>query len=339
MNKINKIALLVAATFSAGAFASDAGKFDVEVYGKVGVAAQLDADTEGHLTPVTGEDFDAYEDSKIGIKVGYGINKNFSVHTEIQGRFEGKEEEVVVQELFVKGDFGMMDFEAGRFRTPLYMNSVNQDDDFNLNTYRGVRGFSTSQSALENVDGVSVGFNHKLGMMDFEVRALAGQAKDRDHGFWDGNDTDTYRTTAENVFGGEMNFGSKFGDVRVAYLESEVEAEYAGVMVERYDFDSTSVGYSLQLESLFVEAEVAFENNDDIETNKGYATVGYAVGDFVPSVTYSEVDVDDFEKLQSLEMNLAYNINKNLKVKGAFEMVEQGEFEDDVVSLGVAFKF
>lgn len=367
MNKVSKIALLVSSVLSAQAFAAETGKLDVEVYGKAGVATQLDADTNGSLDSRTDEDISAYEDSKIGLKLGYGFNKNFSIHTEIKSDFEGHDAVVRIQELYLKADIEKFDMEIGRLRTPLYMNSTVQDDDFALNTYRGVRGFSTQsqvintidgktvfspEAALETMDGISLGFTNELSFGQAEVRVLAGQAKDRDHGVWveASNDTVSFKTDAEKILGGSLALSTEFGKFRLAYLETEIED---------IDFDSLSFGYGLEKGNFFADAEVAMENiggyttgsdpisgnfATDTEVRKGYVTLGMHLGQFTPSVTYSQKEVEfsenNADEFAAVEAGVSYNIYKNMKLKAAYEHVEYGnDLDDSIVSLGMAAKF
>jgi len=355
MNKFSKVALLVSAAISAQTFAADAGKLDIEVYGKVGTTAQLDADELGQLDSRTDEDFKAYQDSKLGLKLGYGVNKNFSIHSEIKADYESKDVEVRLQELFVKAEVGRLDLEVGRFRTPLYMNSVNQDNDYELNTYRGVRGFSTQDettihSALETVDGFSIGFNNDLSFGKSEVRAFAGQAKDREHGTFNGSETFSFETTADNIFGLESSIDSEFGKIRLAYLEADIFVTANEVSTETLSFDSLSLGYKFTKNQFFVDAEVALEElaienpvfeGDKVETRKGYVTMGMNVGALTPTVTYSHEKTEFVdEPFKSVEVGFAYDVHKNVRLKTAYEYVDMGNNVDDtVVSIGAAFKF
>lgn len=339
MNKFNVLTIAIGALLSTQSFAANKG-FDVETYGKVGGSMLTDGDKDfgdSFTHDRLSDDFRGYEDSKAGVILNYGFNKNFSVNSEIKGHFQGEDFEIELQELYFKAEKKGFDAEIGRMRTPLYMNSTIQDDDFSLNTYRGVRGFSTERTSLETFDGVSLGITEKLQAGKLELRGLVGISKDRDYGFYNSNrnTNDDISFESENIWQVEGNLSNKFGKFRLSHLEADTGVKD----FDLNEFESTAMGYSLNTGTWFIDVELAKEESANIETEKGYTTLGYTVDkQVVPSLTYSQVDTEGSETLRSVELGIKYTINKNVIVKTAYENIDQGDVNDNVFSLGVAFK-
>lgn len=334
MNKLNKVALTVAAILSSQAYAGNAGKFDVEVYGKLGAATQLDADENESISDRLSDDFKIYEDTKAGVKLGYGITNDISVHTEIKTDFQGEDLDVRIQELYVKGELDQFEAKLGRVRTPLYMNSTIQDDDFKLHSYRGVRFFDTARAELETVDAVSIGLKEKMQAGKFELNALVGEAKDRDFEFSDSGVQTETTYESENVWLVRGQLASQFGKFHLGHLEADTGKKDSTLV----EFKSTSFGYAYDSGTWFVDAEIAREKEDEVDTDKYYGTVGYSMDKLTPSLTYVESEEDGSEKQTSIEFNIGYDVTDNVKFKTSFEKVDMGSYDDDIFSLGLAFK-
>lgn len=346
MVKFNKIMIAISAmSVMAASQATAAGSndFDVEVYGKLGAAMNTD---EGfQVSDRTNEDLSVYSDTKLGLKLGYEISNNFSAVAELKSDFQGQDVDVRAQELYFKAENKMFNTEIGRMRTPVYMNSEIQDDDFALKTYKGARFFSTEQTALETVDGISVGYNTKLQAGKLELNALYGISKDRQFKYYDdaSNDSTEYTFEAEDVVQFEGLISTTYGDFRFAYLEANIDD--SKIVDDLFvEFDSSSIGYTYDSGSLFVTGELALENRDDVEQEKGYATIGYKTGAFTPYATYASLDVDgDAEAQTSIEAGFGYELNENVALKASYEMLENiggtADSENDVVSLAVAVTF
>lgn len=381
MNKISKLTLLVSAALTTHAFAFEVGDAKIDVYAKGGFTSQLDGnnDEDGKNEQVhanTNDDFSGYEDSKVGVKLDYDFNKNFGLAGEVKSFYEGEDYTIRLQELYAKFRFGNFDAEAGRIRTPLYMNSVHQDDDFALNTYRGVRGFSTEGTALETLDGGSIAYTSKTRTIKSEVRFIAGVAKDRDQYdyLYTGANRDAeaseFETSAESVYGLTINTETKFGDFRAAawyaklsdprfgFIAYETDTgtgnqAHLGLETENADYSLYTLGYSVNKGKFFADAEIALETLDDTDFRKGYVTTGLKLGNLIPSVTYSQTEVEftDVEDSMSVETALTYHVNDNVRLKAAYEYLEYRagnghrdsfsaeNLDDQIVSLGAAVKF
>lgn len=383
MNKISKLTLLVSSVLTTQAFAFEVGDAKIDVYAKGGFTSQLDGNNDevGKNEQVhanTNDDFSGYEDSKVVVKLDYDFNKNFGLAGEVKSFYEGQGDDYAIrmQELYAKFSFGDFDAEVGRMRTPLYMKSVHQDDDFALNTYRGVRGFSTAETALETLDGGSVAYTSKTKAIKSEVRFIAGVAKNRDqYGYlYTGANRDAeasgFETSAEDVYGLTINSETKFGDFRAAawyarlsdprfgFIAYELDTgtgaqAHEGLETVKADYSLYTLGYSVNKGKFFADAEIALETLDDTEFRKGYVTTGLKLGNLIPSVTYSQTEVEftDVEDSMSVETALTYHVNDNIRLKAAYEYLEYRagnghrdsfsaeNLDDQIVSLGVAVKF
>lgn len=339
MKKFCKTIIATSILISGAAFAAEADRFDVELYGKLGGTV---GETDGFKSDRIEDGFSMYEDTKIGLNLDYRLNNHFSAHGEVKSDFQGQDLDIRLQELYVKGQYGHFNAELGRLRTPVYLNSEIQDDDFALKTYRANSLFSTDQSALETTDGISVGFENKLGFGDLELNALYGVAKDREYKTYDftTDETNDFEVESNGTYQVEALVKSKFGKFRVAYLGAEISN--GGILVDQ-DFSSVSMGYAYDSGALFVEGEYALEtlgDNDEIEYDKYRALVGYQVMNFTPYVSYSAVLFDQSSTLDtdSIEAGLSYDIHKNIKLKAAAERFDNGSDDEMIYSFGVAAK-
>lgn len=338
MNKINTLALIVSSVVASQAFAAEADRFGVELYGKLGVTH---GETDGFVSDQIEDGFSGYEDSKIGVLADYRINDMFAVHGEIKTYFEGRDIALGLQELYISGDMGHFGFEAGRLRTPLYMNSEMQDQDFSLNTYRVSRGFSTEQTPFETVDGASLGFKNDIPVGHFELNGLVGVAKDREIKTYSFVADDSVKTDLDTdlVWQVETTLDTEFGTLRAAHLKAnDIDVGNNNLAL---DFDSTSVGYAYNSDKLFVEAEVAKESFEDVDSDKLRGAVGYHVHGFTPYIAYSEVDYDESNSrdMTTMEAGVSYQINRYAMVKGAYENVEIGDTDENVYSIALVGKF
>lgn len=337
MKKLSMVAISVAAALTSQAYASEVGQFDVSVYGKVGATTQTNQDTAGvpTLDTRTDEDFDGYQDSKLGVKIGYGINSQLSVQSEIKGDFEGKEEQSRIQELYLQAQSGAYELQVGRMTTPVYMDSQSVSDDFALHSYRGVRGFSVEDTALESIDGVSISLDTNVGGHETVLRAYTGETDGRIQGSFDESkgETTTTTTDAKNVWGLEAKMATQYGHFRASHIEAEVD---------EVTFRNTSLDYSVTHGMTFVDASVSKEDSKNVEYKKGFVTVGAEFGKLTPSVTYSRIDADSdsVEDTETVELGLAYQVSTDFKLKTAYEHVDYETSKSaEVFSLGAAFRF
>lgn len=342
MKNFCKTVLATSILISGTSFAAEADRFNVELYGKLGGTVG-ESDTSIFSDRVE-DGFSMYEDTKIGLNLGYKFNKQLSVYGEIKSDFQGQDLDIRLQELYVKGELGKFNAELGRFRTPVYMNSEIQDNDFLLKTYRATTLFSTDQSALETTDGISVGFENKLGFGDVELNALYGVAKDREFKSYNSltDDSEKFDVESSGTYQVEGLVKTKFGKFRVAYLGAELSDDTVAGLKDQ-DFSSVSMGYAYDSGALFVEGEYALEtlgNNDELEYDKYRVLAGYQVMKFTPYVSYSALLFDDNSSADTdaIEAGVSYDFHKNIKFKAAAERFDNGTDDEMIYSFGVAAK-
>ena len=351
MNKLTTTALVISAILSTQAFAGKKDELQLELYGKVGFTQDQEGEMHGAYSTsinngldydhVVQDDWTAYRDTRVGLKAGFNISKNFSVHAEGQLDYEAQEVRFDLKEAYLRADKKQFSVEAGRMRTPLYMHSEIQDDEFAMNTYKENIFFSTRGKAFETVDGASFGYEQKFGKGKLELNALYGVAENREdvyYGFVSEETFDHEHLDYDQIAQVEALYKTKHGVLRGAY--TLLDTENTSTKISGIGFQQNFSTITFESEAALEQKEVNGIDEDDVLAWR--ALLAYNAYSIKPYAQYASEQEDGHNgKTESIDFGLNYEIFEYATAKASYELIKDDEldFEDEVVSLAIAFKF
>lgn len=346
MNKLSVTALAVTAVLSTSAFAGKNDELQLELYGKVGFTQDQTEDLKsgydkelgnGKYDRIVQDDWTAYRDTRLGLKAGLRMGKNFSVHAEGQLDYEAQEVRFDLKEAYLLGKKKQFSVEAGRMRTPLFMHSEIQDDDFAMNTYKENIFFSTRNTPWETFDGASVGYEQKFSNGTLELNALYGVAKDREDVYFSFEDdmaVDVEYIDIDQLVQVEALYKTKYGFLRGAHTIMESDDDSLSV---------TGLGFQQQISAFVFESEAALYQSDDVEEVLDWrALLSYDAYVVKPYAQYASRQIDGEDgKNESVDFGLNYEFSKYATLKASYELVtnDAKDYEDEIVSIGLGFKY
>lgn len=352
MKKLTTVALMVSTILSTQAFAGKNDELQLEVYGKAGFTQDQSndlisayskeiGDKTGDYDHIVQDDWTAFRDTRLGLKAGFHFNKMFSVHAEGQLDYEAEEVRFDLKEAYLRAEKNGFNTEFGRMRTPLFMHSEIQDDDFAMNTYKENLFFSTRNTGLETVDGLSLGYEQKFGKGILEINALYGIAEDREDVYFSyvhDKAIDVNYNDFEQIAQLEGIYKTKYGFFRVAQTLLETDDVTTHV---------TGIGFQQNFNKITFESEAALTTIEQVADTEydsldWRALLIYNAYDLKPYVQYASKQKDqEQKKAESLDFGLSYEASKNIALKASYEVIKHDarDFDDEVVSLAIAFKY
>lgn len=350
MNKLTTTALVISAVLSTQAFAGKKDELQLELYGKVGFTQDQEGDMHGAYSTELGlngwdhvvqDDWTAYRDTRIGLIAGFNISRNLSIHAEGQLDYEAQEVRFDLKEAYLRGSKDQFSVEAGRMRTPLYMHSEIQDDEFAMNTYKENIFFSTRGKAYETVDGVSLGYDQKFANGRLEVNALYGVSQGREdvyYSFVNEETVDFEHEDYDQIAQIEALYKTKYGVLRGAHTLMDTDETSTTI---------SGIGFQQNFSAITFESEAALEKaeTNGVEADDVLAwrvLLAYNAYAFKPYAQYASEQEDGHNgKTESLDFGLNYEFSKYATAKASYEVIRDDELDhdDEIVSLAVAFKF
>lgn len=363
---MKKISVLAAAILAAGApaaFALDQGEYRMNGFGTLGLT-YLGGEAEGRSYGIQGQTTDSWrgdELSKLGGQFQYGLTDDFDITAQIIAQPEQNSWELEVEWLYLSYQAtDRLVLRAGRLRPPVYMYSETLDVGF---TYPWLRLPDEVYHAVQisNYEGADFIYTLPLSYGSVAFQANAGQARNRDY-FFLGEMTDVdYR----HIAGGSVALATNdFGSLRLSYSETDV---YLENVVDGDKAKFTSLGYQYDNGVWITANEAArlvVEGPTVATKNSFYVMGGRRFGDFLPHVTYAQLDEENAGRQSSWTYGLNYSLLPNVTLKGEYKRVDTksgGEgvfvrtqpelvrefmtrspaptFDGDIISVGVDFVF
>lgn len=343
------------------AFALEQGDYRFNAFGTAAVT-YLGGEAEGRNYGINGQTTDSWRGdqlSKLGTQMSYGLTDSLNATAQLTAKAEQDSWKANLEWAYLAwqaNDHVLL--RAGRLRTATYMYSETLDVGFSYPWLR-LPDEVYGQIQLSNYEGVDVVYSLPLSFATLNIQALAGQAKDRDYYLFD----EFYDTDWDNLVGASLSLASNdYGTLRVAYNQAKltIDNPLLGIADSKGSF--LSVGYQYDDGSWLSANEWTRRTIDgpmSPDQNAFYLMGGRRLGDFLPHLTYAQLDEEKGARQSSWTLGLNYSLMPNVTLKGEYKQVktENGfegmfvpsalevlsqnipDFDGEIISLGIDFVF
>ncbi len=319
----NLVGLVIAMGMSTQAIALDQGEFRFNGFGTIGFS-HLGGEEAGRSYGVQGQNTDSIRGdalSKLAGQFQYGLTDKLSATAQIVAKADQDKWKTGLEWMYGAYKFdGGLTLRAGRLRAPVYAYSETLDVGF---TYPWLKlpDEVYGQVQLSNYEGVDLIYDQTLGFGDLEVQLGYGDANNRDYFVYDESfDMDYKRIATASVSLQTYDYG-KF---RVGYSESDLTID--GIIKNRkgkfssvgYQYDNGTWLGASEATRLVVEGSTSTRN-------AFYVMSGRRFGDFLPHVTYAQLDDDITGRQTSMTYGLNYSLSPSVTLKGEYKRVDTKE--------------
>ncbi|TCD22690.1 hypothetical protein E0D86_08555 [Pseudomonas sp. IC_126] len=382
MTAVRVIGLAAICLATTPAFALEQGEHRFNGFGTVGVT-HLGGEDDGRSYGVQGQTNDSWRGdqlSKFGAQLQYGVTDTVGATVQVTAKAEQDDWKANLEWAYLSWQTNdQLMLRAGRLRSPVYMYSESLDVGYSYPWLR-LPDEVYSQVQVTNYEGVDAVYTLPLSYGSVTFQVAGGQAKNRDYYAYD----ELFDIDYGKLFGASVSLATNnFGTLRIGYVEADIKTDISGTV------DATAVGLganqSLSLLSLdkekgkFTSIGYQYDNgtwissnewtsrmieNDGLESiNSFYLMGGRRFGDFLPHVTYAQLD-DNGGRQNSWTLGLNYQATPTVVVKGEYKRVDTSNgydgvftrsaqevfnnavgaaparnFDGDIVSVGVDFVF
>ncbi|MGL4317728.1 MAG: hypothetical protein ACRCTL_14100 [Pseudomonas sp.] len=341
MSKVHLLSLAICLA-SSSVLAVEQGEYQFNGFGTVGIThLGGEDDLDYGIHGQTNDSWRGDQLSKLAVQLQYGITDTLS--------FTGQMGTKPVQDSWEAGPGNVylawqandnLTLRGGRLGTPIYMYSETLNVGFSYPWLRLPEEIY-SLVQLTNHEGADVLYNYStaLGAMSFQVSG--GQAKNRDIYLLD----DTHDIDYNDVFATSLALSTdSFGTFRIGYAEADLKTTVDDVITnifgaqQNYVFNEvdhqkgkfSSIGHQYDNGTWLSAAEavkLSIETNGSAETNAFYLMGGRRFGEFLPHVTYAQLDAPEGRQ-RSMTYGLNYNLMPTVTLKGEYKRVDvsQGNY-------------
>ncbi|MEK1906348.1 MAG: porin [Pseudomonas sp.] len=330
---------------SSPAFALEQGEHTLNGFGTVGIT-HLGGEDDGRSYGISGQTNDSWRGdqlSKFGGQLSYGLTDTVGVTVQATAKAYADEWKADVEWAYLSWqstDNLMLRF--GRLRTPVYMYSESIDVGFAYPWLR-LPDEVYSQVQLSNYEGADAVYNLPLSFGTASFQLAGGVAKNRDYYLYD----DQFDIDYSKVFGASVSLATNdFGTVRIGYAEADIETEISGSFIDVFGNPSsaallsldkdkgkfTSIGYQYDNGTWLTANEWTsrvIENDGSASTDSFYLMGGRRFGDFLPHITYAQLDEDEGRQ-NSWTLGLNYSLTPTVVLKGEYKRVDTSGGYDGV---------
>ncbi len=318
------LGLAMACLAAAPAFALDQGEYQLNGFGTLGLT-YLGGEEKGRSYGINGQTTDSWrfdELSRLGGQLRYGLTDNTDVTAQVIAKAQHDSWEVNLEWLYLSHHVSdRLMLRAGRLRNPVYMYSEALDVGF---TYPWIRlpDEVYHQVQITNYEGVDFIYTLPLSYGSFSIQANAGQALNRDYFFYDTTEDMDYR----NIAGASVALATNnFGTLRLSYSEADLTLD--GVLRSTLDDVKgkfTSLGYQYDNGTWITANEATRLVVEGLIPTKNafYLMGGRRFGDFLPHLTYAQLDEQSGGRQVSWTYGLNYNLLPNVTLKGEYKRVD-----------------
>ncbi|MBB1518237.1 porin [Aquipseudomonas guryensis] len=322
---------------STPALALEQGEYRLNGFGTAGLT-YLGGEDDSKGYGVNGQTTDSWRGdqlSKLGGQFQYGITDTIGFTA--QGTIKPAQDEwqANVEWLYLswQASDNLM-VRTGRLRTPVYMYSESIDVGFSYPWLR-LPDEVYSQVQLSNYEGADVVYNLPVSFGTVSFQVAGGMAKNRDIFAVD----DMHDIDYNDIFGGNISLSTNdFGTFRAGYVEADIKANieddvtvpfFGNINVSLNPLDHqkgkfTSFGYQYDNGTWLTANEWTsrvIEADGSGSTDAFYLMGGRRFGEFLPHVTYAQLD-EDAGRQNSWTFGLNYNLMPTVVLKGEYKRVE-----------------
>ncbi len=341
MSKVHLLSLAICLA-STSALAVEQGEYQINGFGTVGITHlggedDLDYGIQGQ----TNDSWRGDQLSKFAVQMQYGITDTLSFTGQLATKPRQDSWEVGPGNVYLAWQASdSLTLRGGRLGTPIYMYSETLNVGF---SYPWLRLPEEVYSLVQitNHDGADLLYNRSTGLGTLSFQLAGGQAKNRDIYSLD----NTHDIDYNDVFATSLALSTdSFGTFRIGYAEADIKTSIDEVITNfvgvREDFmfnavdhqkgKFSSIGHQYDNGTWLSAAEaikLSIEANDSAETNAFYLMGGRRFGDFLPHVTYAQLDAPAGRQ-RSMTYGLNYNLMPTVTLKGEFKRVDvsQGDY-------------
>lgn len=321
--RLSSLALVCLA--AAPAIALEQGDYRLNGFGTLGMT-YLGGEADGRSYGINGQTTDSWrfdELSKLGGQLRYGVTDDLSLTAQVIAKAQHDSWEVNLEWLYLSYQAtDQLVLRAGRLRNPVYMYSETLDVGF---TYPWIRlpDEVYHQVQISSYEGADIIYTLPFSFGSFSVQANVGQALNRDYFFYDTTEDMDYR----NIAGGSLALETNdYGTFRLSYTEADLTLDgvlRAAVKDNKgkftsagYQYDNGSWIAASEATRLVVEGPIATKN-------AFYVMSGRRFGDFLPHVTYAQLDEQGGGGRQvSWTYGLNYSLLPNVTLKGEYKRID-----------------
>lgn len=342
------------------AYALDQGDYRLNAFGTLGVT-YLGGEDEGRNYGINGQTTDAWRGdalSKLGAQARYGLTDSLSATLQVTAKAEQDAWKANLEWAYLAWQANdRLTLRAGRLRTPAYMYSETLDVGFSYPWLR-LPDEVYGQIQLSSYEGVDAVYSLPLSFATLSLQATAGQAKGRDYYLAD----NFFDADYDDLLGLSLSLSSNdYGTLRVAYNQTKltIDNPLLGITDSKGSF--LSVGYQYD-DGSWISANEWTQRTIDgprsPDQNAFYLMGGRRLGDFLPHVTYAQLDEERGARQSSWTLGLNYSLAPNMTLKGEYKQVKtennfegmfvptlpeligaMPDFDGEIISVGVDFVF
>ena len=321
------------------ALAVEQGQYQFNGFGTVGVThmggeSNLDYGIQGQ----TNDGWRGDQLSKMALQLRYGVTDTISLTGQLGAKPNQDTWEAGPGNLYLAWQANdELTLRAGRLGTPVYMFSETLNVGFSYPWLRlPEEVYSLVQ--LTSHDGGDVLYNRSTDIGTLSFQLAGGQAIGREqYALDDMHDIDYRKVFASNL----ALSTDAFGTFRVGYAEADlkidvedvVDTHFWGVQnyaLVQYDGNKgkfSSIGHQYDSGTWLSAAEavnLSIENNDEAATTAFYIMGGRRIGDFLPHVTYGQLD-EPAGRQVSMTYGLNYTLTSTATLKGEYKRVDTSQ--------------
>lgn len=340
MTAVRVMGLAVACLATTPAFALEQGDYRINAFGTVGVT-RLGGE-EGRIYGINGQTTDSWRGdqlSKLGAQLSYGLTDSLSATVQVTAKAKQHSWEANPEWAYLAWQANdQLMLRAGRLRIPTYMYSETLDVGFSYPWLR-LPDEVYGQIQLSNVEGVDAVISQPLSFGTLSAQLMYGQAKNRDYYLFD----EFYDADWDNLMGASLSLATNdYGTLRVAYNQATLTIDFPMLGINESKGSFFSIGYQYD-DGQWISANEWTQRTIDgpmsPDQNAFYLMGGRRFGDFLPHLTYAQLDEENGARQSSWTLGLNYSLAPNLTLKGEYKHVKtennfEGMFVPDLTEVG-----
>ncbi|MCJ8170888.1 hypothetical protein [Atopomonas sediminilitoris] len=321
---MKKTALALAvALASASAIAVEQGEHRFNAFGTVGIS-YLGGEDDGRSFGIEGQTTDSWRGdqlSKFGAQLQYGLTDTLGVTVQVTAKADQDTWKGNLEWLYLSYQAtDELMLRAGRLRTPVYMYSETLDVGY---TYPWLRlpDEVYGQVQLTNYEGFDLVYNRETALGSLSFQTAVGQAKEREVFQFD----DQYDIDYNDFFAANIALSTEYGRVRIGYAEADLKGGFDLRPFDHTKGKFSSIGYQYDQGTLVANAEATkrvIEGSNFPTLDAFYVMAGYHIGDFLPHLTYSQLDEEGSGRQSSWIAGLNYQVTPTIIVKSEYKRVD-----------------
>ncbi|MGP3791561.1 porin [Pseudomonas sp. B392_1p] len=338
---------------STSAFALEQGEYRLNGFGTAAIShigGASDAKSYGYQGRTT-DSWRGDQLSRLGGQFSYGLTGSLSATVQVVAKAEQDNWKLNLEWAYLAYEVSdQLTVRAGRLRPAAYMFSETLDVGYSYPWLR-LPDEVYSLMPVSNMEGADVLYSIPLSFGSVDIQGQIGQAVNRNL-YVESADTLLDFDTKQMRNAAVTLHTNDFGSFRYGYAESD-HAYVAGTQTGKGRF--SSLGHRYDNGTIVTNIESARRRGANAAVDAFYVMTGYRVGDFLPHVTYAQMDVKDAGRQSSWAYGLNYNVTPSVTLKGEYKRVESTKglsgvftpdytvashtFDGDVLSVGLDFVF